>query len=158
MGSAPSTPLGERAPSFDLKKSMTKKEQKKLMDSKANEAQQHQQSVETARLATNSMLSGRMFGAKKSYSWLKPGGSSSGFSTPTRAPPSTPTTGPEKPSRAGETPAGPPKRRLGTWREDQEKGRNIQVRDILFAVEADGRASKHVQKGYSRDPKEDRGV
>jgi hypothetical protein len=158
MGSAPSTPLGERAPSFDMKKSMTKKEQKKLMDSKANEAQQHQQSVETARLATNSMLSGRMFGAKKSYSWLKPGGSSSGFSTPTRAAPSTPTTGPEKPSRAGETPAGQPKRRIGTWREDQEKGRGIQVRDILFAVEADGRASKHVQKGYSRDPKEDRAV
>lgn len=158
MGSAPSTPLGERAPSFDSKKSMTKKEQKKLMDSKANEAQQHQQSVETARLATNSMLSGRMFGSKKSYSWLKPGGSSSGFSTPTRAAPSTPTTGPEKPNRAGETPAGQPKRRLGTWREDQEKGRGIQVRDILFAVEADGRASKHVQKGYSRDPKEDRAV
>ncbi|KAF7720154.1 Uncharacterized protein PECH_007419 [Penicillium ucsense] len=162
MGSAPSTPVGERAPSFDSKKSMTKKEQKKMMDNKANEAQQHQQSVETARLATNSMLSGRMFGAKKSYSWLKPGGSSSGFSTPTRPAPSTPTTtaattGPEKPTQSGETPAGPPKRRLGTWREDQEKGRGIQVRDILFAVEADGRASKHVQKGYSRDPKEDRG-
>ncbi|KAJ5682986.1 hypothetical protein N7462_006151 [Penicillium macrosclerotiorum] len=158
LGSAPSTPIGERAPSLTSQKSMTKKEAKKLMDTKANEAQQHQQSVETARLATNSMLSGRMFGTKKSYSWLKPGGSSSGFSTPSRPAPSTPTTGPEKPSRAGETPAKQTKRRLGTWREDQEKGAGIQVRDILFAVEADGRASKHVQKGYSRDPKEDRGV
>ncbi|KAJ5578766.1 uncharacterized protein N7459_007730 [Penicillium hispanicum] len=156
-GSAPSTPIADRAPSFD-KKSMTKKEAKKLMDSKASEAQQHQQSVETARLATNSMLSGRMFGTKKSYSWLKPGGSSSGFSSPSRPPP-TPTTGPEKTSRPGEAPAtGQAKKRLGTWREDQEKGAGIQVRDILFMLEADGRGIKHVQRGYSKDPKEDRPV
>ena len=71
-GSAPSTPLGDRPSSFD-KKSMSNKDSKKLVDTKASEAQQHQQSVETARLATNSMLSGRMFGTKKSYSWLKPG-------------------------------------------------------------------------------------
>ncbi|KAJ5378472.1 hypothetical protein N7509_011591 [Penicillium cosmopolitanum] len=156
-GSAPSTPIGERAPSFD-KKSMTKKEARKMMDNKASEAQQHQQSVETARLATNSMLSGRMFGAKKSYSWLKPGGSSSGFSSPSRPAPPTPTPGPEKSStgKSGEPAAGPSKRRLGTWREDQEKGAGIQVRDILFMLEADGRGTKHVQKGYSKDPKEDR--
>ncbi|KAJ5523701.1 hypothetical protein N7494_010351 [Penicillium frequentans] len=154
-GSAPSTPIAERAPSFD-KKSMTKKEAKKMMDSKASEAQQHQQSVETARLATNSMLSGRMFGTKKSYSWLKPGGSSSGFSSPSRAAPSTPTATPDKPGRSGETPAGQPKRRIGTWREDNEKGSGIQVRDLLFMLEADGRGIKHVQRGYSKDPKEDR--
>lgn len=156
-GSAPSTPIAERAPSFD-KKSMTKKEAKKMQDSKASEAQQHQQSVETARLATNSMLSGRMFGAKKSYSWLKPGGSSSGFSSPARPAPPTPTPGAEKSSsgRSGEPANGQSKRRLGTWREDQEKGAGIQVRDVLFMLEADGRGTKHVQKGYSKDPKEDR--
>lgn len=137
---------------------MTKKEAKKLMDTKASEAQQHQQSVETARLATNSMLSGRMFGTKKSYSWLKPGGSSSGFSSPSRTnPPSTPTAGgAEKVSRPGEQTAANQARRLGTWREDQEKGAGIQVRDILFMLEADGRGTKHVQKGYLKDPKEDR--
>ncbi|KAJ5586602.1 hypothetical protein N7450_006389 [Penicillium hetheringtonii] len=156
-GSAPSTPIADRAPSFD-KKTMTKKEVKKMMDNKASEAQQHQQSVETARLATNSMLSGRMFGAKKSYSWLKPGGSSSGFSSPSRPAPPTPTPGAEKSSagKPGEPAANQSKRRLGTWREDQEKGAGIQVRDILFMLEADGRGTKHVQKGYSKDPKEDR--
>lgn len=153
-GSAPSTPTAERAPSFD-KKSMTKKEAKKMMDSKASEAQQHQQSVETARLATNSMLSGRMFGAKKTYSWLKPGGSSTGFSSPSRAAPSTPTAIPDKPGRSGEASAGQPKRRIGTWREDTENGSGIQVRDLLFMLEADGRGIKHVQRGYSKDPKED---
>lgn len=154
--SAPSTPVPERTPSFD-RKSMSKKEAKKLMDSKASEAQQHQQSVETARMATNSMLSGRMFGTKKSYSWLKPGGTSSGFSSPSRpGPPSTPTGGPGKATRPGEpTPASKTKQ-LGTWREDQDKGVGIQVRDILFMLEADGRGIKHVQKGYLKDPKEDR--
>lgn len=154
--SAPSTPMPERAPSFD-RKTMSKKEAKKMMDTKASEAQQHQQSVETARLATNSMLSGRMFGSKKTYSWLKPGGATSGFSSPSRPnPPSTPTGGPKEASRSGEqTPASQTKR-LGTWREDSEKGAGIQVRDILFMLEADGRATKHVQKGYSRTPREDR--
>ncbi|KAJ5642455.1 hypothetical protein N7490_006455 [Penicillium lividum] len=151
-GSAPSTPIGERAPSFD-KKSMTKKEAKKMMDSKASEAQQHQQSVETARLATNSMLSGRMFGTKKSYSWLKPGGSSSGFSSPSRPNPPTPSATPDKAGRAGDAPAGQPKRRIGTWREDKEKGAGIQVRDLLFMLEADGRGIKHVQRGYLKDPR-----
>ncbi|KAJ5162086.1 hypothetical protein N7492_007478 [Penicillium capsulatum] len=154
-GPAPSTPVAERAPSFD-KKPMSKKDMKKQVDTKASEAQQHQQSVETARMATSSMLSGRMFGQKKSYSWLKPGGTSSGFSTPSRPNPPTPTAGPEKTGRSGETSSGQFQRQLGTWREDQEKGAGIQVRDILFMLEADGRGIKHVQKGYLKDPKEDR--
>lgn len=154
-GLAPSTPIADRAPSID-KKSMTKKEARKMVDTKASEAQQHQQSVETARMATNSILSGRMFGTKKSYSWLKPGGTSSGFSSPSRPNPPTPTAGPEKSTRPGEAAPGQAKRRLGAWREDQEKGAGIQVRDILFMLEADGRATKHVQKGYAKDPKEDR--
>jgi hypothetical protein len=150
-GSAPSTPMGDKTPSFD-KKSVTKKEAKKMVDSKASEAQQHQQSVETARMA----LSGRMFGAKKSYSWLKSGGpATSGFSSPSRPAPSTPTAGPEKPG-SGESVPSQTHRRLGTWREDQEKGAGIQVRDVLFMLEADGRGTKHVQKGYLKDPKEDR--
>lgn len=151
--SAPSTPIGERAPGLD-KKSMTKKEAKKMQDSKATEAQQHAQSVETARMALSG--GGRsMFGAKKSYSWLKPGGKASGFSSPSRPAPSTPTAGPEK-SSAGEPTPNQPQRRLGIWREDQEKGAGIQVRDILFMLEADGRATRHVQRGYLKDPKEDR--
>ncbi|KAJ5779944.1 hypothetical protein N7457_005104 [Penicillium paradoxum] len=152
-GSAPSTPIGDRAPILD-KKSMTKKEAKKMQDSKATEAQQHAQSVETARMALSG--GGRsMFGAKKSYSWLKPGGKASGFSSPSRPTPSTPTAGPEKAS-AGEPTPRQSQRRLGIWREDQEKGAGIQVRDILFMLEADGRATRHVQRGYLKDPKEDR--
>ncbi|RAL05504.1 uncharacterized protein BO80DRAFT_373072 [Aspergillus ibericus CBS 121593] len=154
-GSGASTPIGERAPSLD-KKGMSKKEARKLMDAKASEAQQHQQSVETARLATNSMLSGRMFGTKKSYSWLNRGpATGSGFSTPSRVNTATPPASTDKPGRSGE-PAAAPAKRLGTWREDKDKGAGIQVRDVLFMLELDGRGPRHVQKAYSKDVKEDR--
>lgn len=125
-----------------------------MQDSKATEAQQHAQSVETARMALSG--GGRsMFGAKKSYSWLKAGGKASGFSSPSRPTPSTPTAGPEKASVGEPTPS-QTQRRLGIWREDQDKGAGIQVRDVLFMLEADGRATRHVQRGYLKDPKEDR--
>lgn len=149
------TPIAEKAPSLD-RKGMTKKEAKRLLDAKISEAQQHQQSVETARMATNSMLSTSRFGAKKSYSWLKGGGTTgSGFTTPTRAAPATPTAGADKTGAKAETTVVTGKR-LGTWREDKEKGRGIQVRDILFTLELDGRGSRHIQKAYSKDVKEDR--
>ncbi|KAL4781413.1 hypothetical protein BJX76DRAFT_17182 [Aspergillus varians] len=154
-GSGASTPIGERAPILD-KKGISKKEAKKLMDAKANEAHQHQQSVETARMATQTMMSGGMFGKKKTYSWLQRGpAGGSGFSTPTRVNPPTPTAIAEKATRSGE-PATVPNKRLGTWREDREKGAGIQLRDILFMLELDGRASRHVQKAYSKDSKEDK--
>lgn len=154
-GSTPSTPVGDKAPGFD-KKGISKKEARKMVDTKASEAQQHQQSVETARMATNSMLSGRVFGTKKSYSWLQRGpAAGGGFSSPSRlnTGPSSPAA--EKPGRPGEPTTAPPKR-LGTWREDKEKGAGIQVRDVLFMLELDGRGARHVQKAYSKDVKEDR--
>lgn len=154
-GSTPSTPVGEKAPSFD-KRGISKKEARKMVDAKASEAQQHQQSVETARMATNSMLSGRVFGTKKSYSWLQRGpAAGGGFSSPSRLNTGASSPAGEKPGRPGEPTTAPPKR-IGAWREDQEKGAGIQVRDILFMLELDGRGARHVQKAYSKDVKEDR--
>lgn len=142
-----------------------------MVDTKASEAQQHQQSVETARMATNSMLSGRVFGTKKSYSWLQRGpgagggggggggsGTGSGFSSPSRlntGGANSSGSGGEKSGRPGESTSTAPKR-LGGWREDNEKGAGIQVRDILFMLELDGRGGRHVQKAYSKDVKEER--
>lgn len=153
VASGTSTPIGEKAPSLE-KKGLSKKEARKLADAKTSEAQQHQQSVETARLATSGMMSGRMFGTKKSYAWLtrsRP----SGFSAPSRPGFTTPGAGAEKAGRPGETPVVPSKR-FGTWREDKEKGAGIQVRDILFMLELDGRGARHVQKAYAKDIREDR--
>lgn len=152
--SGASTPIGDRPPWLGGK-GMTKKEARRMMDAKVSEAQQHQQSVETARMATNSMLSGSLFGAKKSYSWLQRGPSTpSGFSTPSRVNTNTPSGG-EKETHLGE-PAVIPSKRLGTWREDNERGSGIQLRDVLFMLEMDGRGRKHVQKAYSKEAKEDR--
>lgn len=152
--SGTSTPIGEKPPWLGGK-AMTKKEARRMMDAKVSEAQQHQQSVETARMATNSMLSGGLFGTKKSYSWLRGPSTPSGFSTPSRVNTTTPSGGDNKDGRPGE-PAVIPTKRLGNWREDKEKGSGIQLRDVLFMLEVDGRGRKHVQKAYSKEAKEDR--
>ena len=153
--SGPATPTGDKAPGLD-KKGVSKKEAKKQLDSRASEAQQHQQSIETARMATNNMMSGRMFGSNKTYSWLNrgtPGASS--FSSP-RVNTSALSGGTDKSGRSADTGMVTSSKRLGDWREDKEKGSRIQIRDILFMLEQDGRGLKHVQKAYVRDLKEDR--
>ncbi len=48
-------------------------------------------------------------------------------------------------------------RRLGTWREDKEKGLGIQIRDWVSVLEEDGHEKKALQKVYmmldSSEPK-----
>lgn len=164
--SGASTPAGagsERAP--DVDKKVNKKEMKKQADAKATEAVQHQHAVETARMATNNLTSGRLFGGKKKeYSWLKkPAVGGSGFSTPSRIntnvgaanSDSGGTPGASGSSRRG-TMSAQAARGLGDLREDGAKGKGIQIRDVLFMLELDGRGVKNVQRGYSRDVKEDR--
>ncbi|PGH03174.1 hypothetical protein GX51_04209 [Blastomyces parvus] len=155
----PTAPASERAP--DDRK--TSKKDLKKADSKVTEAVQHQQSVETARMATNSLTSGVRFGGKKkTYSWLtsgSPATSRSGFSTPPRI--STAGTVPgasaTKPSGGGVGGSSKPAtKKMGDWREDdKERGAGIQIRDILFVLEVDGKGTKHLQKAYSKESKED---
>lgn len=40
-------------------------------------------------------------------------------------------------------------KKLGNWREDNVKGRNIQLRDWVFALEEDGRDKKALQRAYA---------
>lgn len=153
---APGTP-GSIAPESN-EKIPTKKEQKKKAEAKVSEAATHA----AANMTTAQFLGGggrSVFGKKKKggYSWLE-GGSASGASTPgrinTQGLPGTPAA------------SGPPPvekftvdgvRRLGIWREDKEKGRDIQMRDWTCILEADGRAKKTLQKAYlfldQSDPK-----
>lgn len=150
---APGTP-GSVAPESN-EKIPTKKEQKKKAETKVSDAATHA----AANTTTAQFLGGRsVFGKKKGgYSWLV-GGTASGASTPgrinTQGLPGTPTA------------SGPPPvekytvdgvRRLGIWREDREKGRDIQMRDWTSVLEADGRAKKTLQKAYlsldQSDPK-----
>jgi len=78
------------------------------------------------------------------------GGSASGTSTPGRIT----TQGlPGTPGGAGgnavpEKLTGEGARRLGTWREDREKGVGIQIRDWITVLEEDGHEKKALQKAY----------
>ncbi|EED22349.1 conserved hypothetical protein [Talaromyces stipitatus ATCC 10500] len=158
VGSGAATPLSQVAMGLD-KKGITKKEAKKQLDARATEAQQHQQSVETARKALSSTLFG---GSKKrTYSWLNKGSAVNTVSSPR---PHSPALGGPGVSASGGNDTSERKRnasiapteisRLGDWREDKSNG--IQVRDILFMLEQDGRGSRHVQKAYSKDLQEER--
>lgn len=156
----PTGQVSDRAP--DTERKATKKEMKKA-ESKITGAVQHQHAVETARMATNNLTSGVMFGGKKkTYSWLTssaPTASRSGFSTPTRINTNTGGSGANAAGKGGAGPGAgnkPTGRRLGDWREDdKERGAGIQIRDILLMLEVDGKAVKHLQKAYSKETKED---
>lgn len=144
----PGTP-GSMAPDI-LDKPPTKKEMKKKAEAKTSEAASHA----AANVTTTQFLGGgkSMFGKKKQYSWMTAGGSGSGSSTPGKimtqglgssgaSPVANP--GPEKMTTDGV-------RRLGTWREDGGKGRNIQLRDWIMVLEDDGREKKALQKAYAQ--------
>jgi hypothetical protein len=145
----PGTP-GSVAPE-SIEKAPTKKEQKKKAEAKVNEAASH-----AAANTTTAQFLGAgtgLFGKKKKYSWMTGGGgggSASGTSTPgrimTQGLPGTPggavaSSAPEKLTADGA-------RRLGTWREDKEKGKGIQIRDWITVLEEDGHEKKALQKAY----------
>lgn len=138
----PGTP-GSVAPE-STEKAPTKKEQKKKAEAKVNEAASH--------AAANNTTAQFLGFKKKKYSWMTggTGGSASGTSTPgritTQGLPGTPggavvSSAPDKLTADGA-------RRLGTWREDKEKGKGIQIRDWITVLEEDGHEKKALQKAY----------
>ncbi|KOS20645.1 hypothetical protein ESCO_006851 [Escovopsis weberi] len=148
---APGTP-GSVAP--ESEKSMTKKEMKKNQAMKAAEASSHANQNITSSMFAGLGGKGSLFGKKKSgktYDWMNVGRGGSGASTPSR---STPGLG-KGPSGSHGTPASTNlamttegRNRLGTWREDKEKGKNIQLRDWVMVLERDGREAKALQRAY----------
>ncbi|KAL2175285.1 uncharacterized protein P884DRAFT_206490 [Thermothelomyces heterothallicus CBS 202.75] len=102
--------------------------------------------------STNQTLSTLMGGfgrKKKEYSWMKKSGS--GTSTPRAI------AGEAGSAAGGDSGKVPEKTsltsdarypRLGTWREDKEKGRNIQLRDWVTALELDGIETRAIQQAY----------
>ncbi|KAG0648930.1 hypothetical protein D0Z07_4799 [Hyphodiscus hymeniophilus] len=141
----PGTP-GSIAPD-PMEKAPTKKAQKKA-DMKKNEADNHAGANNTAAQFLGG--GGGLFGKKKKYSWMT--GSAVATATPaqilnTPTQPGTPTgkAGPPEPEKLTSDGV----RRLGTWREDKEKGRGIQIRDWLVVLEGDGREKKALQRIYA---------
>lgn len=156
----PATTQGDSLPDNTDKKP-TKKEQKKQAEAKASEAQMHKHANETARLA---MGSGTMFGKKKkTYSWLNSGSKAAPTPIPTPAKinnalneSATETSGPVRPGTAGTTTTvASSGKGFGEWKEEGEKARGIQKRDLLLALEADGKAPKALHKAYAKPEDKD---
>ncbi|TAQ87406.1 hypothetical protein B7494_g4261 [Chlorociboria aeruginascens] len=145
----PGTP-GSVAPD-SIEKAPTRKEQKKKAEAKVNEAASHA----AANVTTAQFLGGGsgLFGKKKKYSWMTGGGANAtnGTSTPgrimTQGLPGTPN-GP-LPNAAPDKLTADSVRRLGTWREDHEKGLGIQIRDWITVLEDDGREKRALQQSYA---------
>lgn len=142
--STPGTP-GSVAP--DGEKAPTKKELKKSQALKAAEANSHANQNMTSSMFAG--LGGRsgLFGKKKakSYSWMS-AGQGSGTSTPTKGGGGSGGGGPGAAPVAALTSEG--RNRLGTWREDKERGKDIQLRDWVTVLERDGREHKTLQHAY----------
>lgn len=150
---APGTP-GSIAPESD--KPMTKKELKKHQTLKAAEANSHANQNMTSSMFAGFGGRGNLFGKKKTgktYDWLNSGRGGSGTSTPTRSTPGPGIKGlngaPGTPSPASLAMTSEGRNRLGTWREDKEKGKNIQLRDWVVVLERDGREIKALQQAYT---------
>ncbi|CAJ2511241.1 Uu.00g068660.m01.CDS01 [Anthostomella pinea] len=146
---APGTP-GAIAPE-QAESKPTKKESKKA----AAKASEEQSST-----SVNNTLSQFIGGKKKKYSWMTGGsGGVTGASTPrAQAAPGTPrgmggATG--KAARGALTKGSVS--HLGQFREDSEKGKNIQLRDWIVVLEDHGFDKKTLQEAYVRVDKSDTG-
>lgn len=143
----PPGPLGERAPDVDIKR-VSKKEQKRQAEVKATEAQQH-----TATNQTTSMALGIGGSLGKKLSWMqKPSLSGSGASSMLPRV-NTGSQGASKSSAAAGASSASQLHRIrqyGGFREDKEAGAGIQLRDIIFALESDGKDKMALAKAYAK--------
>lgn len=147
-GATPGPPgLGERAPDVDTKR-VSKKEQKRQAEVKATEAQQH-----TATNQTTSMALGIGGSLGKKLSWMqKPGLSGSGASSILPRV-NTGSQGASKSSSAAGASSASQLHRIrqyGGFREDKEGGSGIQLRDVIFALESDGKDKMALAKAYAK--------
>ena len=143
---APGTP-GIVAP--EPEKAPTKKELKAKSQAASKLAEQD--TTKSANRTSLAFLGG--FGKKKGkqYSWMQAGsGAGSPARVQTPGAPATPGAGgtprPAAPSRL--TMDG--RQRFGVFREDGEKGKNIQLRDWVVALETDGHDVKALQAAYDK--------
>ncbi|OTA87064.1 hypothetical protein M434DRAFT_81581 [Hypoxylon sp. CO27-5] len=139
---APGTPGSIAPESGEPTKAPTKKESKKA--AKAAEASS------TTVNATLGLFAG---GKKKKYSWMtNSGGPGSGASTPRLSAAGIPGTPGSTASAAKKAAQGPltkePAAHLGQFREDSEKGKNIQLRDWVVVLEERGFDPKSLQQAY----------
>ncbi len=144
---APGTPGAGAAPEETAAKAPSKKELKKG----AAAARLAEASSTASTNLTLSTLMGGFGRKKKEYSWLQKSGVGGGGSSSRAAAGETTTAAagaaPKAPEKTALTPD-PRLPRLGTWREDKEKGKNVQLRDWVTALEMDGIEPRAIQDAY----------
>ncbi|KAL2036461.1 hypothetical protein N7G274_010829 [Stereocaulon virgatum] len=135
---------GEVAPAVEVKKTGKGKKAVDTATQKANEAQQHAATMQTMNYAVG--LSGAM---GKKLSWMNKGAAPVP-SNPFLAKPNTNASN----SKAGASNANgvgsglTKERAFGEFREDKEAGAGIQLRDVISALEHDGKERKALQRAY----------
>ncbi|KAL1895346.1 hypothetical protein Cpir12675_003252 [Ceratocystis pirilliformis] len=135
----------------DKKESGAKKEPKR--GSKMAEASHASQNQTSSMFAGFGAASG-LFGKKrkgKTYDWMNPGsgggsgmGGRSGAATPGKS------AGANAPATPAPLTSDTGRNRLGTWREDKDKGRLIQLRDWVAALTDDGLDSRAIQAALDK--------
>ncbi|PHH51777.1 hypothetical protein CFIMG_001906RA [Ceratocystis fimbriata CBS 114723] len=135
----------------DKKDSGAKKEPKR--GSKMAEASHASQNQTSSMFAGFGAASG-LFGKKrkgKTYDWMNPGsgggggtGGRSGTATPGKS------GGANAPATPAPLTSDTGRNRLGTWREDKDKGRLIQLRDWVAALTDDGLDSRAIQAALDK--------
>ncbi|KAL8823661.1 MAG: hypothetical protein Q9191_005659 [Dirinaria sp. TL-2023a] len=132
----------QRAPDPEPKKAGTKKEQRKKEEAKATEAQQHAATNKTMNMALG--MGGALGGKKLSWMTGGTGGGSTSFSRPTSI-----NAGAKAPSKSA-APVGSSLPAGRKWGEFKETGSGIEMRDVIAALENDGKEKKAMQKAYTR--------
>ncbi len=141
----PGTP-GERAPDVETKK-VSKKEQKRQAEVKATEAQQHASTNQATSMALG--IGGSL---GKKLSWMQKPESSGSTMSPMLPRVNTGSQGSSKSTMAGAGSAIQLHRirPYGIFREDKETGAGIQLRDMIFAMESDGKEKRALARAYAR--------
>lgn len=143
---APGTPGTGAAPEAET---ATKAPSKKELKKGAAAARLAEASSTASTNQTLSTLMGGFGRKKKEYSWMQKSGSGANTPKASAGEASSSAAGggskvPEKTTLTGD----PRYPRLGTWREDKEKGKGIQLRDWVIALEMDGIEVKAIQDAY----------
>ncbi|KAA8892833.1 transcription initiation factor TFIID component TAF4 [Sphaerosporella brunnea] len=165
--SGAATPGGEtptpRTPGAETpgpgERKLSTKESRKAQATKQGEAESHRAANMTASLMMGGFGTG--FGGKKkkkTYSWMNSGGSSAAQAMGMGMGASRPGPAAVDTNAAGQVSSGPDigsvnwtGQRIGVWREDGERGKGIQIRDWIGALEGDGRVAKRgIVKAYLR--------
>lgn len=147
----PGTPGSQldKGPTAEPKKPPTKKELKKQAESRQTEADQHKATNQAASLALGGIGGGPSWlkGSGGSKSWLKSGsGANTSFTPPSR----TVSAGQKGKGAAPATSSEKRGRKFGGFREDAVGNSDLELRDLIQALELDVKERKALASAYSK--------